>query len=216
MWRLINRLERGVAPAAQRGFSISDALARLDALVLELAAFGGMAMENMTRGHGWRFLETGRRVERALAMLTLCASSVELGAGGEAVLTPLLEIGDSAMTYRRLHYAKPRVEPVLDLLLLNESNPRSVSFQLQAIGRQCAQLAHAGVSEGTGREKQLADEILSRLSSLNLPALAKADASLRVIPKLCRELHAELEQLSEILSSHYFSHSSGREQAHAF
>ena len=37
--------------------------------VLALAAFGGMAMENMTHGHGWRFLEIGRRTERALVML---------------------------------------------------------------------------------------------------------------------------------------------------
>ena len=215
MWRLINRLERGVGPAAQRGFSISDALVRLDALVLELAAFGGMAMENMTRGHGWRFLEIGRRIERALAMLTLCASGVERCAADEAVLSPLLEIGDSTMTYRRLHFARPRLEPVLDLLLLNESNPRSVYFQLQAIARQCSQLVQGGASHDAGREKQLADEMLSDLASLNLPGLAAADASLHVLPKFCLDAHEKLEQLSEVLSGHYFSHSAGRESGHA-
>ena len=216
MWRLFNRLERNLAPSGPRSFTIPDALARLDTLVLELAAFSGMAMENMTRGHGWRFLEIGRRVERALAMLTLCAAGVERCADSDAVLMPLLEIGDSTMTYRRLHFARPRIEPVLDLLLLNDSNPRSAFFQLQAVGRQCAQLVHGGAGEDLGREKQLADEILSRLASLNLPALANADASLAVIPKLCRELHVQLEDLSEVLSSHYFSHSAGRESGHAF
>ena len=215
MWRLINRLERGVVPAAQRGFTVSDALARLDALVLELAAFSGMAMENMTHGHGWRFLEIGRRIERALVMLSLCAVCVEQCAQDDAVLAPLLEIGDSTMTYRRLHFARPRLEPVLDLLLLNETNPRSVFFQLQAIGRQCAHLVQGGATGESGREKAIANEMLSRLASLNLPAFAAADASLDVLPKVCHELHEQLEELSQVLSSHYFSHSAGRESGHA-
>jgi uncharacterized alpha-E superfamily protein len=215
MWRLLNRLERGASPGPVRGFTIPDALAQLDALVLGLAAFSGMAMENMTRGHGWRFLEVGRRIERALAMLSLCAAGIERGAQDDAVLVPLLEIGDSSMTYRRLHFAKPRLEPVLDLLLLDEANPRSVSFQLLAISRQSAQLVHGALGEDAGREKKLADEMLSRLASLNLPALAAADASLHVVPKLCVDLHARLEELSEILSGHYFSHSARRESGHA-
>src|SRR5262249_54055557 len=141
MWRLINRLQRSAASGAHRDLNVPDALAMLDTLVLELAAFSGMAMENMTRGHGWRFLEIGRRTERALAMLSLLAASVEISAEGEAILSPLLEIGDSSMTYRRLHFAQPRLEPVFDLLLLDEVNPRSVAFQVHALARQAAQLS---------------------------------------------------------------------------
>ena len=36
-----------------------------------LAAFNGMAAENMTRNHGWRFLDMGRRLERAFNLSEL-------------------------------------------------------------------------------------------------------------------------------------------------
>ncbi len=121
MWRLFNRLESIASMKPSRFLVVPDMLGMLDSVVLALGAFAGMAMENMTRGHGWRFLEIGRRVERALSMLEIAAVSVEVFEHNDAILTPLLEIGDSSMTYRRLHFAKPRLEPVLDLLLLNDN-----------------------------------------------------------------------------------------------
>ena len=43
----------------------------LNTLVHNLAAFSGMEMENMTRGHGWVFLDLGRRIERGIAVARL-------------------------------------------------------------------------------------------------------------------------------------------------
>ncbi len=212
MWRLFNRLESLASMKPSRSLVVPDLLGMLDSLVLALGAFAGMAMENMTRGHGWRFLEIGRRVERALSTLEITAASVEVSADNDAVLTPLLEIGDSSMTYRRLHFAKPKVEPVLDLLLLNDANPRSVTFQLQALARHCAPLILAGQSADGGREKEIVDEMLSTLSSLNLAGVGAADAAVRVLPDFCRGLHSRLEELSEVLSGHYFSHSASSER----
>ena len=41
----------------------------------ELASFAGLAQENMNRAAGWRFLEMGRRVERAINTCVSPASS---------------------------------------------------------------------------------------------------------------------------------------------
>ena len=94
-----------------------DVLVQLNRMITDLAAFSGMEMENMTRGHGWRFLDIGRRLERS-ANLTRPAAG---GADGRAprtapMLGPLLEIADSTMTYRRRYFAQPQLAPVLDLL----------------------------------------------------------------------------------------------------
>lgn len=212
MWRLFNRLENIASIKSSRTLVVPDMLGMFDSVVLALGAFSGMAMENMTRGHGWRFLEIGRRVERALKMLEIAAASVEVFQSNDAILTPLLEFGDSSMTYRRLHFARPRLEPVLDLLLLSDTNPRSVVFQLKALARHCAPLIQASSLNDGGREKELADDILSSLSSLNLAGVAAADASARVLPEFCRDLHMRLEELSEVLSSHYFSHSASHDR----
>src|SRR4029077_354156 len=67
-WRVLQQLEAqfsAFAPSSpdHRYFGGLDLL---DNVVVTLSAFSGLLMENTTRGFGWRFLEIGRRMERAL------------------------------------------------------------------------------------------------------------------------------------------------------
>ena len=86
-------------------------------------------MENTTRGFGWRFLEIGRRMERALQIADLLYSGVaEAPAEVEPYLQILLQIADSSITYRTRYLTVLRTDLVLELLLADESNPRSMGF----------------------------------------------------------------------------------------
>ena len=209
-WRLFNRLERDVQ-MSRKGLAVSDAVGMLDTLILDLAAFSGMQIENMTHGHGWRFLEIGRRIERALVVLVLAGDAARIASHDDSVLAPLLEICDSSMTYRRLHFARPRLVPVLDLLLLNAANPRSVAYQIEALHAQCRQLLIDPRAGLAGREKELADGLYASLGSLNLDDYAtREDAAFTEIPAFCARLSAETEALSEHLTEHYFSHAARR------
>ena len=67
------------------------------------------------------------------------------------MLEPLLEIADSSMTYRRRYFARPQLAPVLDLLLLDDTNTRAVAFQLAA--RVGAHAASAARSQGARRRR---------------------------------------------------------------
>ena len=204
-WRIFNRLEHDAKPP-QGSWYLPDALAFLDTLVLRLSAFSGMQQENMTRGHGWRFLEIGRRLERALNVITLCGSTAAAGED-ESILYPLLDICDSSMTYRRLHFARPKLAQVLDLLLLNETNPRSAAFQFTALCQHCTRLPFGLLQPEGISEKERADALSSKLSNLNLEAVANAQPQSReFVTMLCSRLSVDLEDLSERLSAHYFSH----------
>src|SRR5439155_10915200 len=86
--------------------------------------------ENMTRGRGWRFLDFGRRLERGLSVARLLHAAARVARPAGAVLEPVLEIADSLMTYRRQYFAGPRWSGVLELLLREDSNPRSFAFQV--------------------------------------------------------------------------------------
>ena len=69
-WRILNQLHqdlRGDVACERAG----DALVLLNRIVMTLAAFSGVEAENMTRGHGWRFLSAGRRLERGATLATL-------------------------------------------------------------------------------------------------------------------------------------------------
>ncbi|HEV3024483.1 MAG TPA: circularly permuted type 2 ATP-grasp protein, partial [Pirellulales bacterium] len=65
-WRILKRIDDDFRPGYPLGVvSLADVLTMLNQMVLNFSAFSGVAMENMTRGPGWQFLDVGRRVERA-------------------------------------------------------------------------------------------------------------------------------------------------------
>src|SRR5205814_4074730 len=108
--------------------------------IVDLAAFSGMEMENMTRGHGWRFLDFGRRLERATHLVSVVRASLRSELTLHFILEPVLEIADSLMTYRRRYFAGVQLHAVLELILIDETNPRSLAFQLLALSQHLANL----------------------------------------------------------------------------
>ena len=61
-WRVVNNLSHVFAEQPQQ---VSVAVTGLEQVILGLAAFTGLTTERMNRGYGWRFLDMGRRLERA-------------------------------------------------------------------------------------------------------------------------------------------------------
>jgi uncharacterized alpha-E superfamily protein len=194
-WRFFNRLEGIVHPAtiATQPAELSQTL---DMLILHLAAFAGMQAENMTRGQGWRFLEIGRRLERALGTLALLQKAASSEREEILILDPLLETCDSVMTYRRRHFSKPRWDAVCGLLFTAQTNPRSVAYQITILQRESENFPG---DPNTG----LFPQIVARLALLDEPFRNEE-------PKRPEELEAfseSLEELSDLLTQHYFSHS---------
>ena len=96
-----------------------------------LSAFSGMERENINRGLGWLFLSIGRRLERAIYLTRLLRQITHPLVEQEwPLLECLLEVGDSTMTYRTRYYTTLQPIAVVDVLMADESNPRSLDFQL--------------------------------------------------------------------------------------
>src|SRR5262249_27498190 len=135
-WRMLNALhvDRRWREVATRA-PMSATLDLLDDGVRALNAFSGTEAENMTRNFAWRFLEMGRRLERAVRLveltqeLALEGGAAEQTGSTDPTLHLLLELGDSFMTYRSRYMITPVAAPVLDLLILDETNPRGIAFQ---------------------------------------------------------------------------------------
>ena len=205
-WRLINNLERRVQTKSPR-LRVPEALETLSNLVLGLAAFSGMEMENMTRGHSWRFLDLGRRLERAQKLVALIKAAIHPSPRNDAVLGPLLEVCDSAMTYRRVYHARPHFAPLLDLLLADETNPRSLTWQLGQLARHAAKLPRDGREGSENGEKQQVDAMLSQLAGVNFERFTEVGENTpEPVVKLCDDLTAGLDGFAETISQHYFAH----------
>jgi uncharacterized alpha-E superfamily protein len=108
--------------------------AMLTACLELLSAFSGMERENINRGLGWTFMSLGRRLERAMYLTRqLREITTPLAEHDWALLECLLEVADSSMTYRSRYYTTLQPLAVLDVLMADETNPRSLDFQLSHI-----------------------------------------------------------------------------------
>jgi uncharacterized alpha-E superfamily protein len=87
-WRILNQLRHDVRVREGKP-QLDDAFSQLNRMITDLAAFSGMEMENMTRGHGWRLSRHRPRLERSLNMAALLRTSLSRGQRNEVVLGPL-------------------------------------------------------------------------------------------------------------------------------
>jgi uncharacterized circularly permuted ATP-grasp superfamily protein/uncharacterized alpha-E superfamily protein len=129
-WRALNRMVQPVAPPGERP-SQSGVMTILDDAAAALMTLAGFALDGMVRDLGWRFMSIGRRLERLQFQAVVLQRALAMDENGN--LDWVLELSDSIITYRARYRAQPEWLPVLDLLLLDETNPRSIVFQLNGI-----------------------------------------------------------------------------------
>ena len=129
-WRALNRMAQPAAATGERP-SPSDVMTILDNAIADLMTVGGFALDGMTRDLGWHFMSLGRRLERLQFQSLALQRALAMGQDGD--LDWLLELSDSTLTYRTRYRARPEWLPVLDLLLLDDTNPRSILFQMNGL-----------------------------------------------------------------------------------
>ena len=214
-WRILRSLQpddfarRPSLAAPPRRAQIGAVLASLDLGIQRLAAFSGMGMENMTRSFGWRFLDMGRRVERSIqttALLQCLLTADEPEDDGSLIL--VLEIADSFMTYRSRYLLTPQLAPVLDLLLLDETNPRSVAFQLEALAAHLEQLPRDSARPAASAELHAVHALLAELRVADITQLSRRSGhgGRPGLEALLSGVAEDLPQLTTGITRTYFSH----------
>ncbi|MCS0495324.1 circularly permuted type 2 ATP-grasp protein [Ancylobacter sp. MQZ15Z-1] len=185
-------------PVPAAGSAQADAYERSDRALRALAAFSGLASENMNRLAGWRFLDLGRRIERGIATCRFARALVgESPTAG--TLDVLLELCDSQITYRSRYVMVESRAPVLDLVLLDPVNPRALAFQIDAI------MAHLDALPGhLGDEPPPPEE---RLAARLVASMKAFDAG-EFDDERLRQLEGQLMELSNDVAERYFIHHS--------
>lgn len=162
---------------------------RVEAALRIIAGFSGLVQENMTRLGGWRFLELGRRIERGI--LT-CRFAYALGGRLGHSLDTLLELCDSRITYRQRYVMVAARAPVIDLIVLDPSNPRSLAFQFDQIEAHLAAMPNMRPDGRLSLPRQIALATSAKLRT--------ADAA-RVDDTMITTTETALMHLSEAISS---------------
>jgi uncharacterized circularly permuted ATP-grasp superfamily protein/uncharacterized alpha-E superfamily protein len=203
---LLNEVRGGLLSA---GGNFDPLLAALDDIVRFVSTLSGLASENMTRGTGWLFLDLGRRIERAQFVLGAAIGLFQQSPiDWDAAMRLALELCDSSITYRWRYLGQLQPAPVLDLIGLDDSNPRAFAFQLRSISSHLDRLAEAS---GTR-----VPDLLASLDGDLARAVAMFDGeekswrheglALGVLREIASDGLLRLEELSEAITRAYFSH----------
>lgn len=227
-WKVLARVRRdAVSREPTTAFPpghVADVLPHLDALIFDLSAFAGLGTENMTRGPGWRFLDMGRRVERATFAIRLIGSSLATPRarlfadepGGDAVPLEemLLEIADSSMTYRNRYPGVSEPAPLIDLLVIDETNPRSVGFQFAALADHVAALPDDAANPVPSGERRAVMAALAQLRLADVERLVALDdlGGRRELAVLLGRLETLAREFADAISHRYLVHSTPRRQ----
>ena len=189
---------------------VGDTIDLLETGLGALAAFNGLMHENMTRNLGWTFLDMGRRMARALAICDMMLAVFGQAGGPEGDDTSLafvLDVADSSMTYRARYHQTPMLPLVLDLLLIDETNPRSLAFQLAAMSAHVDQLPQGGAQAGrTGESRQLMTLLTQvRMAEIARLAAAGTGGARTALTGLLAGQNQQLLDLSDAISRRYFA-----------
>lgn len=206
-WLILGRIEKEMSQL-RPGDKLSEIHGTINEIILSISAFAGLAFESMTRGMGWRFMDMGRRMERAAQMTIMLKSLVrepKIPAGHD--LKALLEIADSTITYHTRYRTTLHLEPVVDLLLIDELNPKAVGFQMASILAHVEALPRKEPRPVWSLEEKIALKLTTQLRLADTQALMEKgpDGGLPNLVHILEQIHSGIEQLADTITQHYLS-----------
>lgn len=183
----------------------------MDRLITALSAFSGLIMESMTRGNGWLFLDLGRRLERALLLISLLRSSfstVQAEGTENLLMESLLDTSDNLICYRQHYRSSIDLVSFIELLMLDKNNPRSLAYQLNRIQEHVSKMPGKQANSQLSMEERLILEASSLLDLTNINDLIKtSDGHVREkFDQTLSRLYYLLVTLSDTVTATYFQH----------
>lgn len=202
-WRVLHHLLQLFTRDA-RALDLDGALALIDEVLVSLVAVGGLEMAHMTRDEGWRFLSLGRHLERlSFVSSTLADIAPEHASAGLGLLEWLLELSDSLLTYRVRHMQQPEWASVVDLMLVDERNPQSATFQLAKLTKHVRLLPDADLIDVLTDMERLLHACRTDVDAGQGQLFGRQERRLEDLLTGCQ--HAAL-RLGNALTLRYFSH----------
>jgi uncharacterized alpha-E superfamily protein len=201
-WRVVSRIAR---PLPGDTGDPGELMVRIEARLGDHAAWAGLVADNMTRSIGWRFLDMGRAIERQTLTATLIGGVADPSRGADAspAARLALEVGDSILTQLWRARAPDGLAALVDVLVLDETNPRAIAFQARRLLDDLDQIA-AG---WTGVRRPDLSEV-RRLAEINHLLLRLADARWNAPPHLATEMTAVMRrgtELSDAIAARFFT-----------
>jgi len=211
-WRVIDDItQEWLERAVRNNISLVVLQDMLDQLITSLVALSGLSNESMTREQGWRFLDVGRRIERSLMVMSIIRTlvvPVHSPVVENAMLEACLVSNESLITYRRRYRSYLQLTTVLELLLFDDANPRSLIFQLNRMTEHVQYLPTQATTKHMTELERLILEASTQLRLNEAAALAQPDREAMThqsLDQLLVRLSRLISQMSHVITETYFT-----------
>jgi uncharacterized circularly permuted ATP-grasp superfamily protein/uncharacterized alpha-E superfamily protein len=193
-WRVLNRPLQPPQTGHGRPDDAEAIADAADRIIERFAALCQLLSDHMSRGPAWRFLDMGRALERA-SLAVQAAETLIPGHASADDLAALLELFDADHLYRSRYLAMPFITPVLDLVLLDRAQPRSLAFQVALLGEHLAALPTLGENGLPQPPLLLARRLIAELEALEAEEIS---------PLRLSEIAAALAAVSDAITTRFF------------
>ena len=208
-WKLLSTLKNKVIYMPEH-LSMAEASARIDEIMHLLSAFNGLCQENMTRESGWRFLDTGKRIERTVCVSRMITVFFEFKQEDELeqnLLKVLLDVADSSMTYNSRYLTALNIILVMDLLIADDTNPRSLHFQLMRL-KEHFDILPGNRQYPRNSEQKIISQAINDFDQIDFHVLLEvaSSGSRENLVEYLENLVDQLYALSDSINRTYLSH----------
>ena len=206
-WMVLAGVDRAIAELAASPDDSGAVLQTTHAAILSgMLALSGLASENMVRDPGWRLMDIGRRLERGQQLAALLRATLTQAHPSDVesiVIESVLAVAESGLTYRRRYRGRVQVGTVLELLMLDAGNPRSLAYQVNAIADN---LKHLPDASGTSRPERLTEELAATLRRARPSEMDDLDrtGSRAELDEFLTDIHDALRNLADAVAAAHF------------
>lgn len=217
-WRVMRNMEEEWSKAMKSNLSHFRVLHVLDTFITSMVAFIGLNRESISRDQGWTLLDTGRKIEQSMLLLNLIRATLvnkydeqETYHLQEAVL----KSNENLVSYRYKYRVHIQLPLVLELLLLDPNNPRSLIYQLDRLKAYLSSLPKDPLSKTMPEHERLILEAHGLLKLVDKDELAmpnKQETAYANLDDFLSKMYALLSAITDAVSKKYFKHAQQQKQ----
>jgi uncharacterized alpha-E superfamily protein len=174
-------------------------------------AFVGLNNDSMTKENAWLVMDTGRKIEMSLMLSSFIRATLvykfdELSE--YEIQERVLATNESLVTYKYRNRAPINLKSVLDLMLLDRKNPRSLIYQLSGLKHNVSLLPNRNNSYDIAQEEKLATEAHALLVLADTIKLSKQTKLYirKDLDDLMSNLSTLVSEISMVITHKFFSH----------